>query len=156
MPRKMGKERVRCFVPEGSQKRKATRVRSLRQRWIVNSVVPIFVLLALIGANMIREALSRDEDRADDDLSVKAMLVLAVATSIDALAVGITFAFLEVNLLWAVLFIGAITFTLSAVGVKVGNVFGEKYKSRAELAGGAILVLLGVKILLEHLNLLPF
>ena len=84
------------------------------------------------------------------------MLVLAVATSIDALAVGITFAFLEVNLLWAVLFIGAITFTLSAVGVKVGNVFGEKYKSRAELVGGAILVLLGVKILLEHLNLLPF
>lgn len=115
-----------------------------------------FVLLALIGANMIREALSRDEEKADDDLSVKAMLVLAVATSIDALAVGITFAFLEVNLLWAVLFIGAITFTLSAVGVKVGNVFGEKYKSRAELAGGAILVLLGVKILLEHLNLLPF
>ena len=115
-----------------------------------------FVLLALIGANMIREALSRDEERADDDLSVKAMLVLAVATSIDALAVGITFAFLEVNLLWAVLFIGAITFTLSAVGVKVGNVFGEKYKSRAELVGGAILVLLGVKILLEHLNLLPF
>ena len=115
-----------------------------------------FALLAFIGANMIREALSRDEERADDDLSVKAMLVLAVATSIDALAVGITFAFLEVNLLWAVLFIGAITFTLSAVGVKVGNVFGEKYKSRAELAGGAILVLLGVKILLEHLNLLPF
>ena len=115
-----------------------------------------FVLLALIGANMIREALSRDEERADDNLSVKAMLVLAVATSIVALAVGITFAFLEVNLLWAVLFIGAITFTLSAVGVKVGNVFGEKYKSRAELVGGAILVLLGVKILLEHLNLLPF
>lgn len=115
-----------------------------------------FVLLVLIGANMIREALSKDEEKADDDLSVKVMLVLAVATSIDALAVGITFAFLEVNLLWAVLFIGAITFTLSAVGVKVGNVFGEKYKSRAELVGGAILVLLGVKILLEHLNLLPF
>ena len=115
-----------------------------------------FVLLALIGANMIREALSKDEEKADDDLSFKAMLVLAVATSIDALAVGITFAFLEVNLLWAVLFIGMITFALSAVGVKVGNVFGEKYKSRAELAGGVILVLLGVKILLEHLGLLPF
>lgn len=115
-----------------------------------------FVLLALIGLNMIREALSGEEDSADDDLSFKAMLVLAIATSIDALAVGITFAFLEVNLLWAVLFIGLITFMLSAAGVKVGNVFGEKYKSRAELAGGVILVLLGVKILLEHLGLLPF
>ena len=114
------------------------------------------MLLALIGLNMIREALSGEEDSADDDLSFKAMLVLAIATSIDALAVGITFAFLEVNLLWAVLFIGLITFMLSAAGVKVGNVFGEKYKSRAELAGGVILVLLGVKILLEHLGLLPF
>ena len=124
----------------------------------INAIAPwcAFVLLGLIGGNMIHESLGPDDEEETATLHFKEMLMLAVATSIDALAVGITFAFLEVNLLWAVLFIGAITFTLSAVGVKVGNVFGEKYKSRAELAGGAILVLLGVKILLEHLNLLPF
>lgn len=111
-----------------------------------------FVLLALIGANMIREAVSPGGDEeADASLGFKTMLLMAVATSIDALAVGITFAFLQVNLFWAVLFIGVITFTLSALGVKIGNVFGEKYKSRAELVGGAILVLLGIKILIEHL-----
>ena len=82
------------------------------------------------------------------------MLPLAVATSIDALAVGVTFAFLKVNIVWAVTFIGVVTFIFSAVGVKVGNVFGMRYKARAELAGGAILVLMGCKILLEHLNLL--
>jgi putative Mn2+ efflux pump MntP len=84
------------------------------------------------------------------------MLLLAIATSIDALAVGVTFAFLQVNLPFAVLFIGATTFVLSAIGVKVGSVFGTKYKSKAELAGGVILVLLGVKILLEHLGILAF
>lgn len=113
-----------------------------------------FVLLALIGINMIKEALSRDEEKADDSLSIKTMFLLAVATSIDALAVGITYAFLQVDIVPAVSFIGAITFTLSAVGVKVGNVFGMKYKSRAELAGGIILILIGVKILLEHLGML--
>ena len=82
------------------------------------------------------------------------MLALAVATSIDALAVGVTFAFLHVNIVWAVTFIGCTTFVLSAIGVKVGNVFGMKYKSRAELAGGVILILMGVKILLEHLGFL--
>ena len=82
------------------------------------------------------------------------MFVLAVATSIDALAVGITFAFLRVNIWAAVSFIGVITFLLSTAGVKVGNVFGVKYKSRAELAGGVILILLGLKILLEHLGIL--
>ena len=81
------------------------------------------------------------------------MIPLAVATSSDALAVGVTFAFLHVNILWAVLFIGVITFTLSSIGVKVGNVFGVKYKSKAELAGGVILVLMGTKILLEHLGI---
>jgi putative Mn2+ efflux pump MntP len=84
------------------------------------------------------------------------MLLLAIATSIDALAVGVTFAFLQVNLPFAVLFIGATTFVLSAIGVKVGSVFGTRYKSKAELAGGVILVLLGVKILLEHLGILVF
>jgi len=82
------------------------------------------------------------------------MLALAVATSIDALAVGVTFAFLHVNIVWAVTFIGCTTFVLSAIGVKAGNVFGMKYKSRAELAGGVILILMGIKILLEHLGFL--
>lgn len=115
-----------------------------------------FVLLALIGINMIKEALSRDEETADDSLAVKTMLLLAVATSIDALAVGITYAFLRVDIVPAVSFIGATTFTLSAAGVKVGNVFGMKYKARAELAGGIILILIGIKILLEHLGILAF
>ena len=114
-----------------------------------------FVLLGIIGGNMIREALSKDEDQLDASLACKTMLLLAVATSIDALAVGITFALLpDVALPAAVSFIGATTFILSAVGLKVGNVFGLKYKSRAEIAGGIILILLGVKILLEHLGVL--
>ena len=113
-----------------------------------------FALLALIGGNMIKEALSKDDEKANDSLGFKTMLVMAVATSIDALAVGLTFSFLEVNVLAAVAMIGVTTFLLSAVGVKVGNVFGEKYKSGAELTGGIILILLGVKILLEHLGVL--
>ncbi|MGI5824258.1 MAG: manganese efflux pump MntP family protein [Bacillota bacterium] len=112
-----------------------------------------FVLLGLIGANMIREALSKEEEKADDSLSFKTMLVLAVATSIDALAVGITFAFLTVNLAEAVTFIGITTFILSVIGVKIGNIFGTKYQSKAEFAGGVILILLGTKILLEHLGI---
>ena len=84
------------------------------------------------------------------------MLLMAIATSIDALAVGVTFAFLSANIWWATLFIGATTFTLSAVGVKVGNVFGAKNKSVAEIVGGAVLILMGIKILLEHLGVLPF
>lgn len=111
-----------------------------------------FVLLAAIGANMIKEALSKDEEKCDDSLGFRTMLVLAIATSIDALAVGVTFAFLNVNLGFAVSFIGVTTFVISAVGVKVGNVFGARYKSKAELAGGIILILLGLKILLEHLG----
>lgn len=113
-----------------------------------------FVLLGLIGANMIREALSSEEEAADSSLDVKTMFVLAVATSIDALAIGVTFAFLKVSILPAVSFIGVITFLLSAIGVKVGSVAGAKYKSRAELVGGVILILLGLKILLEHLGIL--
>ena len=114
-----------------------------------------FVLLMLIGANMIREALSKGEEgEADASLSFKTMLLMAVATSIDALAVGITFAFLQVNIVPAALTIGATTFLISAIGVKVGSVFGLRYKKRAEIAGGVILCLLGVKILLEHLGVL--
>lgn len=115
-----------------------------------------FILLGIIGANMIREALRGCEEceEEDDSLDAKTMLGLAVATSIDALAVGVTFAFLQVNIVPAVSFIGVITFTLSVAGVKIGNVFGTRYKSKAELAGGMILVLMGCKILLEHLGIL--
>lgn len=115
-----------------------------------------FVLLALIGGNMIKEALSKEEEEADASLSFKTMLLLAIATSIDAFAVGVSFAFMEIGSLMipAVLFIGVITFILSMAGVKVGNVFGTKYKSKAELVGGIILILLGVKIILEHFGIL--
>ena len=116
-----------------------------------------FVLLSFIGINMIREAVSGEQDESNACFGVKTMFVMAVATSIDALAVGVTFALLpDVNILAAVGSIGIITFALSALGVKIGNIFGAKYKSRAELTGGIILVLMGLKILLEHLGVLPF
>lgn len=112
-----------------------------------------FVLLALIGGNMIRESLGKsEEENSDGSLSFRSMLVLAVATSIDALAVGITLPTLvDTGLLLSVSVIGAITFVLSALGVKIGAVFGDRLKSKAEIAGGLILVGLGVKILVEHL-----
>ncbi|MBE5784416.1 MAG: manganese efflux pump [Clostridiales bacterium] len=115
-----------------------------------------FVLLGLIGGNMIRESrgCDCDDDPMDASFSPKAMFPLAVATSIDALAVGVTFAFLSVDILPAVSFIGVITFALSCVGVKLGNVFGAKYKSWAELFGGVVLILMGLKILLEHLGVI--
>ena len=113
-----------------------------------------FVLLALIGANMIREALSPDQDEANDSTDLKTMFLLAIATSIDALAVGVTYAFLQVRILPAVSFIGVITLLLSIIGVKIGNVFGLKYKAKAEIFGGVILILMGIKILLEHLGFL--
>ena len=112
-----------------------------------------FFLLGLIGVRMIQEACSKEEKKTDDSLAVKEMFVLALATSIDALAVGITFAFLSVHIFTAVIFIGMITFFLSVAGVKIGNVFGTKYKAKAELAGGIIMIFLGLKILLEHLNI---
>lgn len=114
----------------------------------------VFVLLALIGGNMIHEALDNDEEEADASLDVKTMFLLAVATSIDALAIGITFAFLKVNIIPAVCFIGIVTFIISFAGVKIGNVFGARYKNKAEIVGGVILILLGLKILLEHLGFL--
>ncbi|MDY5648122.1 MAG: manganese efflux pump MntP family protein [Lachnospiraceae bacterium] len=113
-----------------------------------------FLLLGFIGINMIRESRDTDEEHVDPSIGFRTMVVLAVATSIDALAVGVTFAFLQVAILPAVCFIGVVTFFLSAVGVKIGNVFGTRYKSRAELAGGIILVLMGIKILAEHLGFL--
>ncbi len=114
-----------------------------------------FILLGIIGANMIKEALSKEEEYSNDSMGFKEMLTLAVATSIDALAVGITFALLpDVNIGAAVGFIGVITLVLSAAGIKIGNIFGVKYKSKAELAGGIILILMGLKILLEHLGVI--
>ena len=112
-------------------------------------------LLALIGGNMIRESFSEEEE-LNDDFGVKTMLLLAVATSIDALAVGITFAFLSVRILPAAGTIGVTTFLLSAVGITIGRAFGARWKARAERAGGLILILIGLKILLEHLGILNF
>lgn len=116
-----------------------------------------FALLALIGANMIKEGLSKEEDTGDASFSFRSMLVLALATSIDALAVGITFGLLpNVHILPSAGTIGITTFLFSAIGLKVGNIFGLKYKSKAEIAGGVILILIGLKILLEHLGILVF
>jgi len=116
-----------------------------------------FILLGFIGGNMVKESLSSEEEQTDVSFSPRAMFLLAVATSIDALAVGVTFALLPgVHILSAVSLIGATTFLLSAAGLKIGNVFGLRYKARAELAGGVILILMGVKILLEHLGILAF
>ena len=113
-----------------------------------------FVLLAIIGLSMIREAVSKDEEEVNASFDVKTMVLLAVATSIDALAVGVTFAFLNVDIVPAVSFIGIITFALSMIGVKIGNVFGARFKSKAEIFGGIVLILIGGKILLEHLGIL--
>lgn len=114
-----------------------------------------FGLLGLIGVNMLREAVSGEEEQADADLSVKTMFIMAVATSIDALAVGISLAMAGLENIWlAVGLIGATTFVLSGIGVWVGNIFGSRYEKKAELAGGIILILLGVKILLEHLGVI--
>ena len=112
-----------------------------------------FVLLCIIGGNMVRESFG-DEEEVSASFSAAAMLPLAVATSIDALAVGITFAFLRVDILPAVIFIGLTTFCLSAVGIQVGNVFGARYRAAAERLGGIVLILIGLKILLEHLGLI--
>lgn len=109
-----------------------------------------FALLALIGISMVRESRSESEE-LNASFGPKSMLPLAVATSIDALAVGVTFAFLQVQIAPAVTFIGVITFALSCLGVKLGNLFGAKYRARAELFGGIVLILMGVKILIEHL-----
>ncbi|MBO5501953.1 MAG: manganese efflux pump [Clostridia bacterium] len=112
-----------------------------------------FILLALIGANMIRESRS-EADKLDADFSAKAMFPLAIADSIDALAVGVTFAFMNVSIIPAVLLIGVATFLFSAAGVKIGHQFGARFKSKAEMAGGIILIVIGLSVLLEHLGVL--
>lgn len=109
------------------------------------------ILLAFIGLSMIKEVFGEDEEEVGDSFGAKTMFLMAVATSIDALAVGVTFAFLNVNVIFAVFTIGITTFIFSAAGIKIGNVFGLRFKSKAELAGGAILVLLGLKIFVEHM-----
>ena len=111
------------------------------------------MLLLFIGINMIREALG-EEEKLDAAMDAKSMLLLAIATSIDALAVGVTFAFLQVDILAAVSFIGVITFAASAAGIKIGSIFGCRYKSRAEICGGIILIFIGLKILLEGIGIL--
>jgi len=111
-----------------------------------------FILLTLIGLNMIKEAFG-EEENCNPDFSFKAMIPLAIATSIDALAIGVTFAFLNVNILYAITIIGVTTFLISMLGVKIGHVFGVRYKSKAEIAGGVILIFIGLKILLEHLEI---
>ena len=127
-----------------------SRFQSMIQRvdhWIA------FVLLALIGANMVRES-QGEAEHLDDSFTPGTMLPLAVTTSIDALAVGVTFAFLNVRIIPAAALIGVTTFALSAIGMRLGNVFGARYQARAELAGGIVLILMGVKILLEHTGIL--
>ena len=110
-----------------------------------------FTLLALIGANMIREALTGGDEKENASFGIKTMLPLALATSIDALATGVTFAMTRTNIWIAIAISGATTFLFSAAGLKIGNVFGNKYRAKAELLGGVILILMGIKILIEHL-----
>jgi len=113
-----------------------------------------FGLLVFIGANMLKEAFAKDAENHNDSVDFKTMVVLAIATSIDALAIGITFAFLKVNLILATLMIGIVTFIICVIGVKIGNKFGDKYERKAETVGGLILILMGIKILLEHLGVI--
>lgn len=113
-----------------------------------------FILLAIIGVNMVREALSKDDDETNDDFGFKTMLLLAIATSIDALAVGVTFALEGTDIALAACLIGLTTFTLSPIGLLVGHRFGLRYKSKAELVGGLVLIGIGLKILLEGLGCL--
>ena len=115
-----------------------------------------FGLLFLIGANMIREAIWGKEEQQDGSLGFKTMLLLAIATSIDALAVGVSFACIQVKLWSSVIIIGLTTFVFSVLGVKIGNAFGTKYEKSAGIIGGIILILIGLKILLEHLGVISF
>ena len=116
-----------------------------------------FVLLAIIGGKMVKDSFAKEDDHnVNKSLRLGTMLPLAIATSIDALAVGVSFAFLKVDIVWSVVLIGCITLVISMAGVKIGNIFGIKYRSKAELAGGIILILIGLKILLEHLGVISF
>lgn len=116
-----------------------------------------FILLAIIGGNMIKESFEKDDDCGccgETAMDAKTMFVMAIATSIDAMAVGVSFAFLQVEIVPAVTFIGVVTFICSGLGVKIGSIFGNKYKSKAELAGGIVLIIMGLKTLLDGLGIL--
>ncbi len=113
-----------------------------------------FILLLIIGYNMIKESREDDLEKSNDKFDFKTMMALAIATSIDALAVGITFSFFKTNIIFAISIIGIITFILSIIGFCVGEKFGDRFKTKAELAGGLVLILIGLKILLEHLGLI--
>lgn len=114
------------------------------------------ILLTDIGINMVKDAFSDESENCNENIDAKTMIILAIATSIDALAVGITFACLRVKIVLPVISIGTITFILSVIGVKIGNKFGNIYKAKAEIMGGIILILLGIKIVLEHLKIISF
>ena len=113
-----------------------------------------FILLILIGGNMINESFEKTSETSNDKVNFKTMIPLAIATSIDALAIGITFAFLRVNIVFSTLIIGITTFVLSVIGIKLGNRFGNKYEKKAQFIGGLILIIIGLKILLEHLSVI--
>lgn len=113
-----------------------------------------FILLVFIGTNMIKESFEKESKNCNDNVDFKTMIILAIATSIDALAVGITFTFFKANLLTSALIIGIVTFILSILGVKIGNKFGDKYQNKAEFIGGLVLILIGIKILVEHLGII--
>ena len=115
-----------------------------------------FILLVGIGINMVKEAFDKESENRNDNVDMKTMLVLSIATSIDALAIGITFACLKIHIVMPVITIGLITFIISVIGVKIGNRFGDKYEKKAEIMGGVILILLGIKIVLEHLGIINF
>lgn len=112
-----------------------------------------FILLSCIGGNMIKESFDKDVEKLNDRVDFKTMLILAIATSIDALAVGVTFAFLEINVYLSTLLIGVVTFLLCLLGVKIGNKFGSKYGNRAEFMGGVILIMIGLKMIFEHIDI---
>ncbi|MBR3720356.1 MAG: manganese efflux pump [Clostridia bacterium] len=112
-----------------------------------------FILLTTIGSKMLKEAYCNNDEDENDNLDFKTMIVLAIATSIDALAIGITFAFFEINIIKAISIIGFLTFTISSVGVIIGNKFGHKFQGKAEVIGGIILIIIGIKILIEHLEI---
>ena len=112
------------------------------------------IFLSAIGIKILKDSFNKDEEDRNENIDFKTMIILAIATSIDALAVGITFAFFEVNILKSILIIGLVTFTISFFGVIIGNKFGDKFQGKAEIIGGVILILIGLKILLEHLGIL--
>lgn len=115
-----------------------------------------FILLSIIGGNMIKESTDDETEKRNDKVDFRTMIVLAIATSIDAMAVGVTFAFLKTNLVLAISIIGIITFIISVLGVIIGNKFGDKFQNKAELIGGIVLIIIGLKILLEHLGIIAF